>query len=601
MASDYLTKSDFLTARSCPSKLYYKKHKYPNTLIEDEYLEMLADGGYMVGKLAQLLYPDGISITGELDEANDETWKHLQKNRVTLFEPVLLSNGKLVRVDILQKTGERYRIIEVKSKSFNSSDFREKGPAYFGKPEWRKYLEDVAYQKLVAAECFGDVGIEACLLLPDKAKKAAFDGMIGWFSLEKSGDKKGRTQREVHFHGNAEEAQASNILSLVNVDEFLDDIIDEISGVVPCYLKSLERDQRIEVQISASCKGCEYAPRDGEHVQSGFKTCWGDMAETKPHILELSNLGNFNRRDEINELIQAGKSALQDIPPELLEGKYQNRSFYQRTCTEEFLKPEFQKESLEIEYPLHFIDFETSQMAIPSHRDMRPYEKVLFQWSCHTISRPKGDPEHKEWINTEDTCPNVEFGKSLMSCIGNSGTIMTWSNYENTQLKSLYCFLAEHRINEPELVQWLTGAAKLNKNDDSRIFDMEVAAKHFYFHPFMGGRTSIKVVLPAVLKATRSDRITNLLSMDGLYARDDSGCIVDPYELLPKIEILNKSEQINEGTGAMRAYQELMYGPAKDDTEARSGYRDALLRYCKLDTLAMVLIWEHWTELSFAI
>jgi hypothetical protein len=37
-----------------------------------------------------------------------------------------------------------------------------------------------------------------------------------------------------------------------------------------------------------------------------------------------------------------------------------------------------------------------------------------------------------------------------------------------------------------------------------------------------------------------------------------------------------------------------MFGLKKGDTAAMNEYRQALLRYCKLDTLAMVIIWEHW-------
>ena len=45
----------------------------------------------------------------------------------------------------------------------------------------------------------------------------------------------------------------------------------------------------------------------------------------------------------------------------------------------------------------------------------------------------------------------------------------------------------------------------------------------------------------------------------------------------------------------MIAYQKLMYGELDD--AGRRAYRDALLRYCRLDTLAMVVIWEYWNEM----
>jgi len=58
----YLSKSDFKVARTCPTKLYYKKLKYPSLLDEDAYLAFLADGGFMVEKMAKLLYPEGIEV-----------------------------------------------------------------------------------------------------------------------------------------------------------------------------------------------------------------------------------------------------------------------------------------------------------------------------------------------------------------------------------------------------------------------------------------------------------------------------------------------------------------------------------------------------------
>ena len=55
----YLSKTDFKVARSCPTKLYYKKRGYPSIEEEDEYLALLAEGGFMVQKIATLLYPEG--------------------------------------------------------------------------------------------------------------------------------------------------------------------------------------------------------------------------------------------------------------------------------------------------------------------------------------------------------------------------------------------------------------------------------------------------------------------------------------------------------------------------------------------------------------
>ena len=53
----YLTKSDFKVARTCPTKLYYRKKGYPTHDDGNEYLATLADQGYLVEALARTLYP----------------------------------------------------------------------------------------------------------------------------------------------------------------------------------------------------------------------------------------------------------------------------------------------------------------------------------------------------------------------------------------------------------------------------------------------------------------------------------------------------------------------------------------------------------------
>lgn len=119
---------------------------------------MLADGGFMVEKIAKLLYPDGVEVgfDGPHEQAFRATMEALQAENVTLFEATLVSNGKLARVDILKKTGKRFRLTEVKAKSYDSKEdaecradgyaniFHTKDGGIDG--DWREYLEDVTYQ-----------------------------------------------------------------------------------------------------------------------------------------------------------------------------------------------------------------------------------------------------------------------------------------------------------------------------------------------------------------------------------------------------------------------------------------------------------------------
>jgi hypothetical protein len=57
-----------------------------------------------------------------------------------------------------------------------------------------------------------------------------------------------------------------------------------------------------------------------------------------------------------------------------------------------------------------------------------------------------------------------------------------------------------------------------------------------------------------------------------------------------------EEDVVVEGTGAIRAYQEMMYGLSSLEPNLKETYRKLLLQYCELDTAAMVMIWKHWTR-----
>jgi hypothetical protein len=101
----YLTKSRFKLALECPTKLYYTgKADYADSKSENEFLAMLADGGFQVGELAKLKYPGGVEVkTKQVTQAIAKTTELLKQDTITLFEPAIVHEGFLVRVDVLIK------------------------------------------------------------------------------------------------------------------------------------------------------------------------------------------------------------------------------------------------------------------------------------------------------------------------------------------------------------------------------------------------------------------------------------------------------------------------------------------------------------------
>lgn len=107
MATSYLTKSRFKLALSCPTKLFYTgKSQYANKNDGDDFLKMLADGGFQVGELAKLMYPGGIEITSQDNqEALAQTSELLEAENVILFEPAIAYQGLQVRAKAWENSG----------------------------------------------------------------------------------------------------------------------------------------------------------------------------------------------------------------------------------------------------------------------------------------------------------------------------------------------------------------------------------------------------------------------------------------------------------------------------------------------------------------
>jgi hypothetical protein len=585
--NNFLSKSDFKTARDCATKLFYKKKHYPNKLDDDPYMELLADGGFMVGKYAQLQRPEGVMIS-ELDpvKAVAETAARMAAGNVTLFEPAFLAGGCLARIDVLEKEGDHIRLIEVKSKGF---DDREGIATKSGgvRAEWVEYIEDVAFQRMVVERMYPRATIECFLLVPDKRALSEIDLLPTLFRITRNG-----RLVEVEFTGDPASVQASKLLRLVSVDREVAQVYPEVCQIAGKLLPLVvDGPSRAEPILGYKCRDCEFRVVVATGG-TGFSECWGKLGEVNPSILDLYQLSRIKGPDKsvlADSMIRAGKVSLFDIPLSSLTTSYGNRQRIQIENTKdgtEWRSPGFIAPLAGLPYPLHFVDFETSRLVLPYHRGMRPFEQIAFQWSCHTLETPDGPLRQSEWINVEETYPNVKFVAALRDTVGKEGTILTWSHHEKTTLNDIARQIGEYGIEAGDLRVWLEATAQ-----SGRLFDMCAHTLEHFFLPEMKGSTSIKAVLPAIWRSNAALRDHPWFKQ---YARTDNGIIADPYHTLPKMEIFENAEVVEEGTGAMRAYQEMLYGSGRHDPSVRATWRELLLQYCRLDTLAMVIIWTHW-------
>lgn len=606
-----LTKSDFKVARTCPVKLYYKKLRYPTTQDDDEYLELLEQGGYMIDAVAKLLFPEAIAINERNSQRALQTTQELiAQVNVTLLEAAFLSNGKFARPDILLKRGNHFTIIEVKAKSYNGAEAQERLAA--GKPNlfrnlrkgeiapnWQPYLEDITFQALILRELFPQAQITYELMMPDTSLTTSINKLYSLFELKQlTLDESGYPRANVTFTGDVNQLRRDHFLTRLNVDAEVNELMPTVASAAETFVNSLQPLTKIPTPISLNCRECEYQVAKDEQ-QNGYRECWGALADVKPHIFEMYRLGQIANGTLAEQLIAQSKVSLFDIPESALVkkdgaiGEWDRRRQLQLRHTQantEWIDSALRGVLESFTYPLHFIDFETSALAVPYHAGMHPYQSVAFQWSCHTLRSPDAEPEHTEWINIEEAFPNFAFAESLMKHLGRQGTFFMWATHENTILKDIRRQMEQGYDNAEvkSWVEWLTD----DGTGRTRLVDMNALTLKHYFHPIMKGRTSIKKVVDAIWKTTPA-----LRQRFPAYIKEQSNEILSPYQSLPPLVIDGEEVSVSEGTGAIRAYQAMLYGIEKSNATVREQWKKLLLQYCQLDTLAMVMVYLHWRQI----
>jgi len=150
------------------------------------------------------------------------------------------------------------------------------------------------------------------------------------------------------------------------------------------------------------------------------------------------------------------------------------------------------------------------------------------------------------------------------------------------------------------------------------MIDLYKLVVDYYYDPAMGGSNSIKAVLPAALnssdylknKYSKPLRELNVSSLNFPDAHrfielDAAGNVISPYKNLPPLfedwdaESLDRAvthiEGISDGGAALTAYGKLQFEDVSP--RERLEIENGLLRYCELDTLAMVMILEYFREM----
>ncbi len=477
--SNHLTKSNYLNGLQCHKRLWYEENhrdKKPDTTISQQ---RIFDQSKKVGILARDYFPEGVLINAIAPPNSvEQTEEVMTEGNSCIFEASFVFNEVLVRCDILQKDSNAWRIIEVKA----STSVKE------------EHLQDLAIQKYVLTG--QGVNISETQLMLINNKGCVYPDL-------------------------------SNLFIIENVTDRVDQLMNSVRSNIETFKTILDGNDEPQVLIGEQCDKPNTCP---------FKShCW--EAVPKQSIFTIPRL-NWNKK---NELIEKGIFSIFDLPTNF------SLTLSQRTYVNSVLHNEpaidadaIQQELANLQYPIHFLDFETDNPAIPRFDGLHPYQQFPFQYSCHVLHQ-NNEIEHYEYLHTDSTDPRLSVVESLLNHVSSCGSVVVYNaSFEQGVLKHLADFFPEH-------------APPLQSIID-RIWDLLDIFKKHYTHPDFCGSNSLKAVLPV---------------------------------LAPSLDY--QDLDVRDGTEAQATWNLMLN--TEDETD-KNEWINRLKAYCKTDTLATVKIYK---------
>lgn len=480
----YLSKSLYTKGVQCHKALWLQKYRLE---LQDEVSDSLQarfDIGTDIGLLAQQIFPEGVEVPYEglsHQEQLDRTAQLLSDGIQTIYEATFSFDNTFCKVDILHLADDGWELYEVK----NSTGQKE------------IYLHDIAVQYHILSGS-GYQPVRAFL---------------------------------VHINNQYERNGEINVHELFTVCDLTDEVM------------KLQKEVQTRLAAQRSMLAGEMPVIDiGPHCEKPYSCsfsghCWGHIPENS--VFELRGYG----RPDPWSLYRSGILKIVDIPEDLLGWR---QKLQQRGVKETFQAIE-QDEVTDflstLQYPLCFMDFETSYLnPVPLWDGIRPYQQVPFQFSLHIVDEPGSTPRHIEYLAEADNDPRPGFIRELVQSVPDEGTIIVWNmTFESGRLQELADAFPE---SSPRLLKMV-----------SQMVDLMVLFRNkSIYHSGFKGSYSIKAVLPA---------------------------------LIP--ELTYKGMEIGSGDLVANEWQRMIQ---EQDPNERLRIRQNLLDYCCLDTLAMVKIVE---------
>ena len=539
-----LSKSRYTVFCQCPKNLWLKVYK-PEEATVDAGLQARFAQGNLVGDLAMGLFGDfkeahAEKADGSLDltKMAEQTRQWMDEGVENICEASFICEGGYCAVDILRKTNGGWAIYEVKSTSFPEFNGQE--------AKLEKYAPDIAYQKWVLEQC----GI--CV--------------TGTFLVCLNSD-----------YVRQGELDIQQLFVVNDMKEMVENESLKVPARVSQAMKVINNEQEPDTELSECCMkpyGCAF-----------WEYCKRQHGVPSPSVFDIyggKGKGGFTFKKKL-DCYHQGLVTFEDLRSTDI-GPIQNMQIEAALTGREFINSEGIRKFLnKLSYPLYFLDFETMQDAVPQYDGAKVYAQITFQYSLHIKQNETAPYEHREFLAPSNgSDPRRALAEQLCRDIPMDVYTLAYNKMFECgrirELAALYPDLAPHLLNIADNIKDLI--------DPFRAGD--------YYVPAMGGSFSIKSVLPALFPNDPE------LDYHNLDERCQNGG--DAMTIFPRLQQLEQSlphQGIQTQDGMLVMADSLM--PLSERIrilEEINASRQALLNYCKLDTWAMVKVWQKLKEVA---
>jgi hypothetical protein len=557
-----ITEEEFRLGKSCPTKILHARAGLPRSGETDSFATWMRAEAGKVRALARAQFPPGARRVMISQAA-----PHQMRDGDALHDSVFVGESATVRIDYVKREQNVIRVYSIVAKPVDVEAHRF-GLEFWSSPgrvrkEWRGHLESVALRAWVVAQLHPECRVVPLIIVPIRGAAARIEGLHGLCEERDGGYAVTDTRAK---------ESGENLLRIFSVTRECKALFAGVANKVETLNHFLA--QPSPTQPAYKCKNCEFRVAGKE---SGYERCLGALARVTPHMFDLTHMyfiPGEGGQPIADQLFRERRVSMWDIPTEKIEGVHAARQRMQLEGTataQEIIRPELREALASATYPLHFLDIETMRSLVPVHRDAKVNELLCFQFSIHRRDKPGDDLMHTGWLNTANEHPNRRFLAALRATLGDVGSVLVWTRYEEVSFRELILELLGEGRDGGEDADWLRQFLV-----SGRLFDLHGLCFQHYFHPLMAGRTSIKAVLPAVWSVESPIKTQP--------PHDEFPAEKDPYA------VLKDRGMISDGCLAMEGYLKVQ---GSDMVTSKAAAHE-LIDYCRIDTLAMAFVFEYW-------